>query len=109
MAVNLHWCGGKLSSLELNSLEKPLCGCGKKSMKPDCCENSHLLLKASDELAKVNNSNIFNQSVFSLAILTTFFHQISQVSVIQKHTEFKFPPPLVPKEPLFKSTCAFLI
>jgi len=110
MAVNLHWCGGKLSSLHLNTIEKSMCGCGKKAMKPNCCKDSYLLLKASDEFSKAPQSCVLKQSIAFVGLLSSFYKQIFLSSVTsQKHADFDIPPPLIPKEPLFISACSFLI
>lgn len=109
-AVNLHWCGGKLSSLNLNSIEKSMCGCGKKTMKPNCCKDSNFLLKASDEFSKATHSSDLKPSIVFIAFLTTIYKQISPSKVTsQAHADFNIPPPLIPKEPLFISAWSFLI
>ena len=110
MAVNIHWCGGKFSSLDLNSIEKPMCGCGKKAMKPNCCKDSSFLLKASDEFSKAPYNNVLKQTVVKIAFLSSFYKQLTFTSVIkQQHADFEIPPPLIPKEPIFISTRSFLI
>ncbi len=110
MAVNLHWCGGKLSSLDLNSIEKSNCGCGKKAMKSNCCKDSNLLLKASDEFSKAPNSSVLKQSIGIVVFISLFYSHITPSGVIsQHHADFEIPPPLIPKEPLFISAWSFLI
>lgn len=110
MAIGLHWCGGKLSSLDLNSIEKSMCGCGKKAMKPNCCKDSNFLLKASDEFSKAPHSSVQKQSIVFIVFLSSFYKQITPSSVTsQQHADFEIPPPIIPKEPLFISAWSFLI
>ena len=110
MALSFHWCGGKLSSLDLNSIEKSMCGCGKKAMKPNCCKDSSFLLKASDEFSKASFNSVLKQSIVIIAFLSSFYKQIAPSRVLsQQHADFNIPPPLIPKEPLFISAWSFLI
>jgi hypothetical protein len=110
MAVNLHWCGGKLSSVELNIDKKSKCECGKKSMKPNCCEDSSFHLKASDEYSKTTYECNLKQPVLKVAFLLNIYWSITLTSALsfQNH-QFEIPPPLITKEPLFVLTGSFLI
>ena len=48
MAINLHYCGGKISSVSLWKKEKDDC-CGKKKMKKkNCCKEKTSVLKIKD-------------------------------------------------------------
>jgi hypothetical protein len=110
MAVNIHWCGGKLSSVELNIDKKSKCECGKKTMKPNCCEDSSFHLKASNEYSKATYECNLKQPIVKVAFLLNFYRSITFTSVLtlQQH-QFEFPPPLIPKEPLFVRIGSFLI
>ncbi|HEX5002701.1 MAG TPA: hypothetical protein VFW78_09395 [Bacteroidia bacterium] len=110
MAVNIHWCGGKLSSIELNIDKKSKCGCGKETMKPNCCEDSSFHLKASDEFSKTTYECNLKQPVAKVAFLLNFYRQnILSCEFILQHYQFEIPPPLISKEPLFVRTGSFLI
>lgn len=54
MAVTVHYCGGKLSSINFFSLDNHPCKCGKKAMKKDCCKDKTTFLKMKDDLVKTN-------------------------------------------------------
>jgi hypothetical protein len=47
-AMNLHFCGSKLSEVKFNSQTNKQC-CKKESAASKCCKNKHLNLKVSDE------------------------------------------------------------
>lgn len=63
MAVTVHYCGGKISSLRFGFSDAHPCKCRKKAMKPGCCKDKTTILKANDELAKVNPFSIDNPGV----------------------------------------------
>ena len=110
MAVNLHWCGGKLFSVELNIDKESKCACSKETMKPGCCEDSSFHLKASDEYSKTTYECNLKQTVVKVAFLLNSYGSITLTSALtfQNH-QFEIPPPLIPKEPLFVRTGTFLI
>jgi len=56
MAVNIHWCGGKISSIIFNISKTPTCKCGVKVMKPKCCKEKTVTLKGSEQLLKTSNT-----------------------------------------------------
>ena len=110
MAVNLHWCGGKLSSVEFNIDKKSKCGCSKETMKPNCCEDSSFQLKASDEFSKTTYESNLKKPIIKVAFLLNYYRAFlfSNIVKLEQH-EFEIPPPLIPKEPLFIRTGSFLI
>lgn len=109
MAVNGHWCGGKLASVKFLSDEEHGCKCGKSPMKANCCKEVKVSLKANKELANAGN--------FSLKI--SFPEQIflfsNPFSVSQNHqdapvtSDFYHPPLFKPKIPIFLLDKVFLI
>ena len=46
--VNQHFCGKHLASTTFGDIQNPPCGCGKKSMKTDCCKDVKSFVKISD-------------------------------------------------------------
>lgn len=46
ITINLHYCGGKLASVNLSiaDSEHP-CACGSKGMKKGCCENKSIYVQ----------------------------------------------------------------
>lgn len=48
VSVNLHFCGGKLSTIAVWSA-KSICKCAKKTMKKGCCKQQQATYKISDK------------------------------------------------------------
>jgi hypothetical protein len=109
VAVGLHWCGGKLSSIEFFADGDHNCKCGKRPMKPNCCKDKTVNLKANDELAKTN--------YFSFKIETSkFFFNIPLVTVNVPSAQFQYsvsdfyhPPLFKTKDPIYLLDRVFLI
>lgn len=101
VAVGLHWCGGKLTSIEFFSDSDHNCKCGKRPMKQNCCKDKTLQLKANEDLAKINDF------IFKISAPKYFFgihflvdnlpwEQYQCTSAV-----FYYPPPFKPKTPIY--------
>ncbi len=109
VAVSLHWCGGKLASIDFFADGEHHCKCGKKPMKPNCCKDKTVHLKASDELAKTNH--------FAFKIATPKFVFALPTQIVVLHSaqhlyaapDFYHPPPFKPKAPIYLLDRVFLI
>jgi hypothetical protein len=69
----LHYCGGKLTSVDLSiSANEHPCGCGSKGMKKGCCENKavHVQFKADQKTQHFVDINfsIDKELFFSFAV-----------------------------------------
>ena len=109
MAVTMHWCGGKLSSIHFFS-EKHSCPCGKKAMKSGCCKDKTTTFQLNDEQQKTQECSINHSKVkgFQLVLADTFpfFYQISFIAVDFYNS--KHPPGEV-KHPLYLQHRTFRI
>lgn len=109
VAVTIHWCGGKISSVGLFSQVKPGCKCGKKPMKPGCCKDKTTVLKVKSNLSNTSKITLKQpiQEEKSMAgnkpslvvwsnspYLSSFFH---------------FPPPFKDKHPIYLLDSVFLL
>lgn len=109
VAVSVHWCGGKLASIDLFSDGGHSCKCGKRAMKPNCCKDETVQLKANDELAKAT------QFTFKVALLKISFIPTKQIEVLPSAqylyaaSDFYHPPPFKPKAPIYLLDRVFLI
>lgn len=109
MAVSLHWCGHKLSSIDFFSTDKHKCGCGKKAIKPGCCKDKTITLKVKSDLAKANQF-AFNNSVPKFIFSTAnHFDILSLANYKCERSEFYYPPPIKPKVPDYILYGVFLI
>lgn len=109
VAVNVHWCGGKLSSIDFFANGEHKCKCGKKAMKPNCCKDKTSHLKANDELSKANHF------AYKISIPTFLFTLIKQSEIAPlahlqyEASTFYYLPPFKPKVPIYLLDGAFLI
>lgn len=109
LAINVHWCGGKLSSIDFFANGGNKCKCGKKAMKPNCCKDKTSHLKANDELSKTNNF------AFKISIPTFLFTIIKHINALPSAhfqyvaSPFYHPPPFKPKSPIYLLGGTFLI
>lgn len=100
MAMAIHWCGGKLASVDFFLADKHPCPCGKKAMKSGCCQNTTTTFKACDELAKTT-------AFFYKASITSFYLGEPQYFVSFISSEFLYSsyfyhlPPYKPKVPIY--------
>jgi len=48
IVMNVHYCMGKISSVEVSMLFKDLCACGSGKKESKCCKTEHKLIKLED-------------------------------------------------------------
>lgn len=93
IAMDIHYCMGKLAGIELFGGEKDKCGkCGMKEKKGGCCNDEHHFVKISDSHKNVTNNIDF--SFATPAILTSytnFNNGVPQLTFI--HQSFSSSPP----------------
>jgi len=101
MAVTIHWCGNKLTSIDFFSADKRLCKCEKPAMKPDCCKDKTTIFTAKTDMAKAN------QVAFKLTTPIFNFILLKQIEVLPSAnfqyfaTSFYHPPTFKPKAPIY--------
>lgn len=100
MAVSVHYCRGKITSIKFLGGDEHSCKCGKKAMKRSCCKDKAVVFKANTEPAKVNP--------FSFKILLPKFelaalHKTETVVVQVQHfcANLYHPPIFKPRTPIF--------
>lgn len=109
MAFTLHYCGGKLSSINFFSLDNHPCKCGKKAMKKDCCKDKTTFLKMKDDLVK-SNITAFKISISKLIItLPKSFEFVPAAQTQLVILTLYHPPPIKPKAPIYLLDRVFLI
>lgn len=109
MAVTVHYCGGKLSSINFFPIDNHPCKCGKKAMKTDCCNEKTSFIFMKGDLAKTN-SVIFNTTtpkiIFPILKQFELFPPTqTQVVVLSLY----HPPQFKPKSPIYLLDRVFLI
>ncbi|MBS1538350.1 MAG: hypothetical protein JST20_11460 [Bacteroidetes bacterium] len=101
MAVNMHWCGGKLSSIRISASSKHTCKCGKKSMKRNCCKNISTTFTAKNDIAKVRHFD-FKVPIENFSIATINQNEVLPSQNFQlSASNFYHPPPTKHKVPIY--------
>ena len=101
IAVNVHYCRGKFSSIKFFANGTEACKCGKKTMKPGCCKNVTTLIKAVDDLDKASSLAVICPMNGLLITLpeTRNEYPFSQAEIRQAGQ--LHPPPLLNSCPIF--------
>ena len=101
IAVNVHWCRGKITSVKFFENDKYGCKCGKKAMKRGCCKDKSVILKAPLDPAKTNQFS-FNIQIPKLEVAHVEFTEIVPLSQLEYFSSrFYRPPPFKPKTPIY--------
>ena len=109
VAVSSHWCGGKLASIDFFSDGEHNCKCGNKPMKPNCCKDKTLHLKANDNLSKTNHF-AFKISVPKFLFVIQTYNFVPHSAQHQyAASDFYHPPLFKPKALIYLLDRVFLI
>lgn len=101
IAVNVHWCRGKITSVKFFENDKHGCKCGKKAMKRGCCKDKSVILKAALDPAKTNHFS-FKIQIPKLEVAHVEFAEIAPLSQLEySSSRFYHPPPFKPKTPIY--------
>ena len=106
-SFNVHWCGGKVNSIKILSLEDDACICGEK-LPLGCCKDVQTHIKLTDSYnagSQISipfniDQNLIDQ--FTKSVLTfqnSFFKDVSHY-----HS-----PPIKCKLPVYVRACVFRI
>jgi hypothetical protein len=109
MAISVHWCGGKITSVDFFSAAKHPCKCGKKAMKPNCCKNKTTTLKANDELLKTSHFSLKSAFSESLIPIVKQIEVMLSAQLNYSISVFYYPPQFKPKVPIYLLDKVFLI
>lgn len=110
MAVNIHYCMGKLASVQVNTVEGKACKCSAKAKKPmPCCKYEYKVIKLSDSHKQAFIENSF-QPFTALYEQNNFFPSLVDRSNYTSY-EGTYPnaPPLLNFQPLYVQYCVFRI
>lgn len=101
IALTVHYCGGKIASIDFIPDNKHKCKCGNKAMKPGCCKEKTALFKVNNEMAKTSHFTL--KLATPKNILTQFnqFEIVSTESFYYCVADYYHPPPFKPKVPIY--------
>jgi hypothetical protein len=100
LAVSLHYCGGKVSSISIGAKSKK-CACGKKKMAKSCCKDKTATLSIDDDQysSPINFTVPDNASLLIAQNFYRFSEQAVKATVNSNSTRFyvfKHGPPKIP-------------
>jgi hypothetical protein len=93
IAMEIHYCMGKIAGIEFFGGEKEKCGkCGMKEKKGGCCNDEHRFVKISD--SHKNATNNIDFSFATPAIVTSFtnYNIAAPAQVFIKESHNHSPP-----------------
>ncbi|MBG9378033.1 hypothetical protein I5907_17475 [Panacibacter sp. DH6] len=107
LAVNIHYCMGKVADVHVNDYTETTCKCGKKSAKP-CCNNQFEVVKVQDahQLATAD----FNLQSPAI-VLHSFQNLMALLTLPQVQTAMvaDHAPPLLSPPDIYLQNCVFRI
>jgi hypothetical protein len=107
-AFNVHYCMGRIKSVQLLVNEDNLCICGSKKTTNKCCKTEVQLVKLeNDHKASTVNfefTPILAEADIIIYHVTTEFASEQVLSLYKANA-----PPLLPKQPIYIKNCVFLI
>ena len=100
--VNVHYCGGEISSISFGTSDADKCACGIKKMKKNCCEDKNFSFQVNDDQIKTQGFTIISPNSFSVQVFSpkAFQFENNYFPLITSEDYFHHPPNKV-KPPLF--------
>ena len=108
-SINVHWCGGKVSSVAIEVIGNGKCACGKE-MKKGCCKDIKTIVKLTDNQKNTTQLTVpQNNQVKQLSELSITTQQILYPQVIVLNLTNYHAPPSNCKSSVYLSNCVFRI
>jgi hypothetical protein len=108
MVINVHYCMGKVKSVNIDVLAKNLCGCGKKQTNKGCCKTEHKLVKLEDNHKASVVDVVFSSPVCLVeqeyCLINTPLVNSNQQNGYNNHS-----PPDLSKQDTYLRNCVFRI
>ncbi|MFN0047706.1 MAG: HYC_CC_PP family protein [Cytophagales bacterium] len=105
--INIHYCGGELSSISLITKSKSCSTCGMKASANKCCKDVQKILKA-DDFSKVHANYSFQSLLIAIVPSYSTFNVKFQAIAFQFVSSFFGNPPKL-KTPIFIRICSLVI
>ncbi len=109
-SINVHWCGGKVSSVAIEIIGNEKCDCGKE-MKKGCCKDIKTIVKLTDNQKRTTQLSVpQNNQVKHVSELSSLL--VQQISLLQataiRFTHYHSQPSNC-KSSVYLSNCVFRI
>ena len=106
--IHTHWCGGKVSSVNISFITKHTCDCCPK-MEKSYCKNEFVYSKLSIEHFKSACSLIQDNNKFVTPFIITQQPDLFQLTFVQNDFSQYHAPPFKTKQNVFLTNRVFLI
>jgi hypothetical protein len=108
-SIDVHFCGNKIQTVNVETINRNLCSCGSK-MPKGCCRDIHTVIKLTDNQNPSSSTDvIFNN--FAKQLANSAFLHLGVIS--DGFSIFIFPnyhaPPEINKPPVYLANCTFRI
>ncbi len=108
-AMSLHFCGTKISDIQITqSSRKPCCAKETESKSDDCCNDKQIKIKVSDQQLNISLNRLPKTSNLDLFIIPVRVSTLAELSVTYSGLSFRGPPD-ISKLPLTIKHCRFQI
>ncbi|NNF01052.1 MAG: hypothetical protein HKN22_00060, partial [Bacteroidia bacterium] len=77
VAINVHYCGGKISNIEL-STDKGLCCCEDAEGMSNCCDDEKVIFQLHDDQKLSQTTRTSFDQTFTLIALASYLDVITQ-------------------------------
>jgi hypothetical protein len=108
--VNLHYCMGKLASVNMDHTPADVCNkCGKTDKGSDCCKNEFKFLKIAEVHQGAKTLYQDAPMAMDLQLPVSILPAPAELSVPSFAAYYHHAPPEQEDIPLFLRNCTFLI
>ncbi len=109
-ALNLHFCGNHLATIQLNSPLKKTCCKKETKSKPDkCCKDRHVKVKVSDQQQALSDFKIPPATSLDLFLFSNQLLAFNAITDVKSITPTYRGPPDLTTVPLIVKNCVFRI
>jgi hypothetical protein len=110
VSVNVHYCGGELSSVSIGAKAETTCSCGSNKMKKNCCEDKTFSFEVDNDQAKTQECILTFPNSFNLDVTLPSSFEFCYVSAPTMVSKYYFHhPPNNVRAPIYILNQVFLI
>jgi hypothetical protein len=107
LAVNIHYCMGKVSEVQLDNYQEKSCKCDKKSSMP-CCNHQYELVKVNDAHQQAAANISIKTPEIDLHAFDNLMALLALPQALREANVAHVPPLLTPPD-IYIQNCVFRI
>src|SRR5678816_1901529 len=107
LAVNIHYCMGKVSEVQLDNYREKSCKCDKKSSMP-CCNHQYELVKVNDAHQQAAANISIKTPEIDLHAFDNLMALLALPQALREANVAHVPPLLTPPD-IYIQNCVFRI